>query len=126
MKRLLVFLVCLALAVGIVLGIKSIGSGYISTYLRAKATPYGIPVVSKDGRFKLVMYRYPRLNDVPEWLGFGQGFVQVEEAVSGKVLALKHAGDLAPLTAFRWSATNVIIYRVPGTNDVFADWDLPR
>lgn len=114
------------MAAAIVIGIKSLASAYIRTYLRAKATPDSIPVVSKDGRFRLVMYRYPRLKDAPEWLGFGQGFVQLEDTASGKVLAQKQADDLAPLQAFRWSGTNVIIYRVPGTTDVFADWDLPR
>ena len=103
--------------------------GHISTrvYLRTHATRWWtVPVESRGGEFQIVMYRYPRLRDIPESFGFGQGFVQLQEKASGKVLAQKRADDLAPLTAFRWSDTNVIVYHVPGTSDMFADWDLPK
>ncbi len=66
-----------------------------------------------------MVYRYPTLHDIPESLGFGQGFAQLEETLSGKVLAQKNAHDLAPLNALMWTSNQVIIRG-------FAEWDLPR
>ncbi|MGO8838361.1 MAG: hypothetical protein ACLQAH_15150 [Limisphaerales bacterium] len=124
MKR---FIIIAACVIGSALLLLVVGDISTRVYLKTHATRWWVvPVESRGGEFQIAMYRYPRLRDIPESLGFGQGFVQLQEKVSGKVLAQKHADDLAPLTAFRWSATNVIIYQVPGTSDVFVDWGLPK
>jgi hypothetical protein len=95
-------------------------------YLRTHATPCGtIKIRSRGGKFQIVMYRYPRLRDIPETLGFGQGYVQLQEAATGTALAQKRAQDLGTLSFYRWSETNVIIYQVPELNE-FAKWDLPK
>ena len=123
MKKLIVIAACVIGGVFVLLAI-----GDISTrvYLRTHATHWWtVPVESRGGEFQIVMYRYPRLRDIPESFGFGQGFVQLQEKASGKVLAQKHADDLAPLTAFRWSSTNAIIYQVPQMSK-FVDWNLPK
>ena len=103
-------------------------AGEISTrvYLKTHATGCGIiKIQSRGGKFQIAMYRYPRLRDIPETLGFGQGFLQLQEAASGKVIAQKRAQDLGTLSSYRWSETNVIIYQVPEMNE-FAKWDLPQ
>jgi len=87
-------------------------------YLRARATPWNT-TPSRDGRFKVVVYRYPELHDIPESFGFGQGFAQLEEVASGKVLAQKDADDLAQLNVFTWSSNQVVIRG-------FVEWDLPK
>jgi hypothetical protein len=99
-----------------------IGDISVRVYLKTHATRWS---VNGWTRFRIVMYRYPRLRDIPESFGFGQGFVQLQEVASGKVLAQKRAEDLAPLTAFKWSTTNVIIFQVPEMNK-FVEWDLPK
>ena len=104
-----------------------VGDISIRFYLRIRATRYWVvPDKSQGGKYQIAMYRYPQLRDFPECFGFGQGFVQLQETASGMVLAEKHADDLGPLNAFKWTATNVIIYRGSGVSDVFADWSLPR
>jgi hypothetical protein len=124
MKRLIIIAAC---AIGAVFLLLVVGDISTRAYLRTRATAVpGVPLKSPDGKFQIVMYRNPRLYDVPESLGFGQGFVRLREVASGKVLAQKHAEELSPLREFKWSATNIIIYHLPGTNDVFADWDLPK
>ena len=104
---------------GLIFGIKWIGGVGITAYLKARATPSGKPWPSKDGRFQIVIYRYPRLRDIPECFGFGQGFVQLQESASGRVLAEKEAEDLAPLNWYRWSSNKVTVAN-------FAEWDLPQ
>jgi hypothetical protein len=95
-------------------------------YLKTHATPCGIvKIQSRGGKFQIAMYRYPRLQDIPETLGFGQGFVQLQETASKKVFAQKRAQDLGTLSWYRWSETNVIIYQVPEKTE-FAKWDLPK
>lgn len=124
MKKHIIIAACVVRGIFLLLAVCAISTG---VYLRTRATrSLVVPVESPGGEFQIAMYRYPRLRDIPESFGFGQGFVQLQEKASGKALAQKHADDLAPLTVFRWSATNVIIYRVPGTSDVFADWSLPK
>lgn len=124
MRKPIIIAACI---IGVVILLLAIGDVSTRVYLRTHATRCGtVPVQSRSGEFQIVMYRYPRLRDIPESFGFGQGFVQLQEKATGKVVAQKHADDLAPLTAFRWSSTNVIIYRVPGRSDVFADWTLPK
>jgi hypothetical protein len=122
MRRLILIAVCVISAIFLLFVV-----GDISTkiYLRTHAVQFW-GCQSRDGKFLVVMYRYPQLRDIPESLGFGQGFVQLQDTASGKVLAEKHADDLAPLTAYKWSSTNVIIYRTPGASDVFVNWDLPK
>ena len=124
MKKHIIIAACVVGGIFLLIAVVGISTG---VYLRTHATRWWVvPVESRGGEFQIAMYRYPRLRDIPESFGFGQGFVQLQEKASGKVVAQKHADDLAPLTAFRWSSTNVIIYRVPGTSDVFADWVLPK
>jgi hypothetical protein len=121
MKRPGIIAACLIFAVLILLGVGSIST---KAYLRAHATPcWAVP--SNDGKFKIVMYRYPRLNDIPESIGFGQGFVQLQKTASGKVVAQKVADDLESLNSFRWSSNEVTIYRRIGS-DRFAKWEFPK
>ena len=87
------------------------------SYLRSHASPWST-MPSGDGRFKVVLFRYPVMQDLPESLGFGQGFVQLLEAHSGRVLAQKDAEDLAQINLFRWTSNRVLIQG-------FAEWDLP-
>lgn len=102
----------------VVIGLKELGGSIATAFLKANATPWGKPMSSKDGRFQIVIYRYPRIRDIPESLGFGQGFVQLQEVASGKVLAEKKANDLAALNSWRWSSNLVEITE-------FAEWNLP-
>jgi hypothetical protein len=104
---------------GLIFGIKWIGSSALTAYLKTHATPWGTPRLSTDGRFQIVLYRYPRLKDIPESFGFGQGFVQLQEVASGRVLAEKAAPDFAPLNWWRWSSNKVTVAD-------FAEWDLPQ
>jgi len=117
MKRVILAIVVLLVLLVTIVGLKTVGRGTSKSYLKAHATSQ-LTEASKDGRFKIVIYRYPRLNDVPESFGFGQGFVQLQDA-SGRVLAEKEAEDLAALNWFRWSSNKVTVAD-------FADWDLPQ
>jgi hypothetical protein len=115
------------IAASVIVGILVLGiSGAVGTkvYLHSHASRWWVVPV-KDTKFQIAMYRYPRLHDIPESIGFGQGFVQLQESASGKILAQKDADDLAPLTSFSWSSDKAVIYVSPSTNE-FASWDLPR
>lgn len=119
MRRRVIILSSLIALLGVIFAFKILGSLAITACLKAHATLWGQPWPSKDGRFQIVMYRYPRLRDIPESFGFGQGFVQLQEVASGRVLAEKEAKDFAPLNSYRWSSNKVIVAD-------FAEWDLPQ
>jgi len=102
----------------LIVGIKWVGGSAGAAYLRRHATPWDKPWLSPDGRYQVVVYRYPQLHDVPESLGFGQGFVQLQEAASGRPLAEQKAEDLASLNRFRWSSNKVAVADL-------VEWDLP-
>lgn len=117
MKRVILAVAILLVLLVTIAGLKIVGRGTGKSYLKSHATS-SLTETSKDGRFKILIYRYPRLNDVPESFGFGQGFVQLQDA-SGRVLAEKEAEDLAALNSFRWSSNKVTVAD-------FAEWDLPQ
>jgi hypothetical protein len=79
---------------------------------------------SPDGRFRVVFYRFPRLNDIPETLGLGQGFVRLEEVATGRVLGEKHAEDLSPIRGFKWESSRVVVY--DSLLSEWSRWTLPR
>lgn len=117
------FILALCLVVGILVFLV-LGNSAAKMYLRGHATQAWF-CPSPDHKFRIVMYRYPRLRDVPESLGFGQGFVQLQEAGTGKVLAQKDAQNLSELNSFKWSSNKVTVYAYAQTKD-FAEWDLGK
>lgn len=86
--------------------------------LKAHATVWGVPFVSSDGRFQILCYRHPQLKNIPEAFGFGQGFVQLQEVASGRVLAEKRVQDLDAVNWCRWASNQVEVANV-------AMWKLP-
>ena len=118
----------IAVSLAVIAGLLTVGVVCTRAYLHTHATQ-GLVETSKDGRFKVVMYRYPRLRDIPESIGFGQGFVQLQEVVSGKILAQKSAADLDSLRSFLWSSNKVVVFIEPysgiASTPRFAEWSLP-
>ena len=118
MRRLLIIATCAIALVGAIICLKSLGRSLVTSYLKTHATQEHV-MGSEDGRFQIVIFRYPHPRDIPETLGFGQGFVQLQQFGSGKVLAQKDAADLAQLNAWKWTSNRVTITG-------FAEWDLPQ
>jgi hypothetical protein len=96
------------------LGVQWIGKPAFVIWLRAHST---VRLVEKPpgGHFSIAVYRYPRLKDIPEYLGLGQGYVQLFETHTGKVLQEKAAEDLTAIRNFAWGPASVTI-------DGFAEW----
>jgi hypothetical protein len=111
----------LALLAGVIamaLALQFIGKPVFVTWLRAHSTVRML-LASPDGRYNITVYRYPRLADVPEVLGFGQGYVQLYEVRSSpRVLNEQVAEDLAAIHRFTWMPSSVEIVG-------FAEWKLP-
>jgi hypothetical protein len=58
------------------------------------------------------------LGDIPECLGFGQGYVQLYDTATGQVLQEKVADDLGAIHLFAWGPSSVTI-------SGFAEWEFP-
>lgn len=101
------------------LALHFIGKPVFVTWLRAHSTVRMLQA-SPDGRYNIAVYRYPRLADVPEVLGFGQGYVQLYEVRSSpRVLNEQVVEDLAAIHLFAWMPSSVSIVG-------FAEWNLPQ
>jgi hypothetical protein len=87
------------------------------TWLRAHSTVLMVQS-PPGGRHSVAVYRYPKLRHLPEYLGFGQGYVQLYDKESGRVLEEKVADDLAAVRLFAWGPRSVSITG-------FAEWDVP-
>jgi hypothetical protein len=107
----LILLVCAFLAA------KFIATPLLVVWLRAHSTVSRLDL-SPDNRYQISIHRYPRLRDVPETLGFGQGYVVLSDRTTGKVLTEKPADDLGAVNLLAWGKSTISI---PG----FADWQLP-
>ncbi len=110
----------LSLAVGILAGglvLQSIGKHIAVTWLRRHSTLRTMQS-PPGGRYGVAVYGYPRLADIPECVGFGQGYVHVYELSTGRVLQEKVAEDLGGIHLFAWGPTNVTI-------SGFAEWQVP-
>jgi hypothetical protein len=108
----------LLLLVGALLAAKFVATPLLVVWLRAHSTVNRLDL-SPDNRYQIAIHRYPRLRDVPETLGFGQGYVVLSDRATGTVLTEKPAEDLAAVNLLAWGKSTVSI---PG----FADWQLPR
>ncbi len=97
--------------------LKFVGTPMFVTWLRAHST---VQMLNSPpgGRYSVAVFRYPRLGDIPECLGFGQGYVQLYQPGTGKVLQEKVADDLALIGLFAWGASDVTI-------SGFAKWETP-
>jgi len=87
------------------------------TWLRAHSTVVMLQS-PPGGRHAVAVYRYPKLDHVPEYLGFGQGYVQLYDKATGRILEEKVADDLAAIRLFAWAPRSVTI-------SGFAEWDVP-
>jgi hypothetical protein len=114
-KKILVA-VLLGVVVG-ALGLQFIARPMFVTWLRAHSI---VRMVQSPpgGRYALAVYRYPRLGDIPECLGFGQGYVQLYDTGTERVLQEKVADDLAAIHLFAWGPSSVTIIG-------FAEWKVP-
>ena len=117
-KFIAIFAALILLFVAVIITLKTVGSRLVTTHLISNATPWQAEV-SADRRFQIVPYRYPLYNDIPEILGFGQGFVELQLVASGKVLERKQVEDLAAINCFRWTSNTVSICDV-------VEWSLPQ
>src|SRR2546426_10940738 len=88
--------------VGIVAGtlvLQFIAKPVCVMWLRAHSTVWMLE--SPPGsRHSIALYRYPNLRHVPEYLGFGQGYVQLYDKDTGRILQEKVADDLAAIHLF--------------------------
>jgi hypothetical protein len=100
-----------------VLALQFIGRPMFVTWLRAHSTVRMVQT-PPGGRYSVAVYRYPRLADIPECLGFGQGYVQLYNTASGQVLQEKAADDLAAIHLFAWGPSSVTI-------SGFVEWNVP-
>ena len=87
------------------------------TWLRAHSTALMVQS-PPGGNYSVAVYRYPKLRHLPEYLGFGQGYVQLYDKESGRVLEEKVAEDLGAIRNFAWQPRSVSIAG-------FAEWDIP-
>ena len=87
------------------------------TWLRAHSTVWMVQS-PPGGRHSVAVYRYPKLRHVPEYLGFGQGYVQLYDKDTGRVLQEKVTDDLAAIRLFAWGPRSVTI-------SGFVEWDVP-
>jgi hypothetical protein len=94
-----------------------VGKPLFVSWLRAHST-VSMVQAQPGGRHKIAVYRYPKMHNIPECLGFGQGYVQLYETDSGHVLQEKVANDLAAINLFAWGPTWVSI-------NGFAEWQTP-
>lgn len=113
--------ILVAVLVGVVggaLALQFIGRRVFVTWLRAHST---VRMVQSPpgGRYSIAVYRYPRLGDIPELLGFGQGYVQLYDTATERVLQEKVADDLAAIHLFAWGPSSVTI-------SGFAEWAVPE
>lgn len=76
MKKVILITALVLMSIICIVSLKILVSGSSKAYLKSHAMQ-SLVVPSENGRFKIVIYRFPRLKDVPETLGFGQGFVQL-------------------------------------------------
>ena len=74
---------------------------------------------SPDGRYKIVVFRIPRVVAAPGDSGGASGYVRLYDSQSGRVLAQKNVEMVQLIDQVEWSSTNVDI-------KLFADWRLPR
>lgn len=112
--------ILVAVLLGVVAGallFQFIGRPMFVTWLRAHST---VRLVESPpgGRFSVAVFRYPRLGDIPECLGFGQGYVQLYDTATGQVLQEKVTDDLAAIHLFAWGPSSVTI-------GGFAEWEVP-
>jgi hypothetical protein len=80
--------ILVAVLLGVVVGaleLQFIARPMFVTWLRAHST---VRMVQSPpgGRYSLAVYRYPRLGDIPECLGFGQGYVQLYDTGTERIL----------------------------------------
>jgi hypothetical protein len=87
------------------------------TWLRAHSTVLMVQS-PPGGDHAITVYRYPKLRHIPDYLGFGQGYVQLYDKHSGRVVEEKVTDDVEAIRFFAWGGRNVSI---PG----FAEWDVP-
>jgi hypothetical protein len=71
------------------------------------------------GRFEVVMFKYPTLRHLPEILGLGEGYGQLYEIGTGRVLQEKSAEELSAIRMFAWSNSSVSVQG-------FVEWPLPK
>jgi hypothetical protein len=87
------------------------------TWLRAHSTVVMMQS-PPGGRHAIAVYRYPKLGHVPDYLGFGQGYVQLYDKETGRILEEKVTDDVAAIHFFAWGGRSV---EIPG----FVEWDVP-
>jgi hypothetical protein len=112
--------VWIAVLVAVVMGVLAfefLARPIFTTWLRAHAT---VRMVQSPpgGKFGVAVFRYPRLGQIPEMFGFGQGYVQLYEIETGRVLQEKVADDLTGVRLFAWGPSSVSIAG-------FAEWQIP-
>jgi len=69
-------------------------------------------------RLSVAVYRYPRLGRLPQYLGFGEGYMQLLDSEIGKVYEDVVVEDLAAVNAFAWAPSKVIISGI-------GEWEYP-
>jgi hypothetical protein len=116
MKKIVILAIVLTVLIFCIAGLKIVGESSVKAYLKSHATQWTV-ATSADRRFHVMMFQYPRLYDVPESFGFGQGFVQLQDS-TGRVLAEKEVKYLAQLNWFKWSSNKVAVAD-------FVEWCLP-
>src|SRR4051794_10109808 len=103
---------------GGLLWLQFLGRPIAITFLRAHATVYRVDA-PPGGRFGVVMFRYPRLRHLPEILGLGEGYLQLYEIGTGRVLQEKTAEELSAIRMSAWSSSSVSLQG-------FVEWPLPK
>jgi hypothetical protein len=107
--------------VGVIAGalmVQFIGKPVFVTWLRAHSTVWSLhsPAGSSHA---VAIYRYPKLRHIPDYFGFGQGYVQLFDKITGHVWEEKVTHDLGAIHLFAWGPTSVDI-------SGFAQWELPE
>ena len=106
-----------AVLVGVT-ALKFIAGPVFTIWLRAHSTVWMVQS-PPGGRLWVAVHRLPRLGDVPECLGFGQGYVQLYEPGRGRVFQDERVEDLASIRTFAWGVSSVSISGV-------GEWALPK
>src|ERR1051325_11249597 len=89
-----------------ILGLLFLGKTMGTLWLRSHSTVY---LLERPAGFQLsiAVHRYPRLAHFPEYLGFGEGFVQLFDRETGKVFEDVTVEDLGSVNTFAWGSLTV-------------------
>ena len=74
---------------------------------------------SPDGRFQIVVFRFPMFFAMPGQGSDAPGYFQLLDTRTGRVLREQKVGMVQEVDQIHWSATNVV-------GRIFADWSLPK